>query len=403
MKKLNKYIPEGMRDLLFDQCEIKNQVINSLRGFYKENGYFEIATPTLEYLDVFYGQSGSIDQESMYKLLDSRGRLLVLRPDMTTPLMRVANTKLREATYPLRVCYSGNIFRNNEILEGKLSEITQSGIEVIGSGNAKSDADVIITAIKALLKVGVKDFHIEIGQAEFFKSLIEDLELFDEDMDTLRSFIEKKNFVALRNFIEENSETLGDNAEALKALPTLFGGKEVLDSAKVLTKNANAICAIENIREVYESLESLGLSEYVSIDLGMIQFIEYYTGTTFRGYSSQLGCSILSGGRYDNLASEFGCPKPATGFAIHVDNVINVLKNQGDQKDEDKYVLVHFESKATVKAYAVAEAVREEGYIVEMSLLDSEDEAIDYGKKKGFCNIIFVSEDGEEKYVSLEN
>lgn len=394
MKTLKRYIPEGTRDLLFEECSSKYEIVNSLRSLYIGSGFLEISSPTLEFFDVFYDETISLEQERMYKLFDNRGRILVLRPDMTTPAARIAATKLKEAVYPLRVCYSGNIFRMNDFYDGKNSEITQSGIEIIGTENVKADSEVIITAIKGLLAIGLKNFQVELGQAEFFKGLIEELELDNEQLDRLRVFIERKNFSALREFVEENEQVFGNCAQAVKSLPELFGGEEILDKARKLTSNARALKAIENIAEIYKNIKSVGLLKYVSIDLGMIQHMDYYTGIIFRGYSSELGSNILSGGRYDNLVSNFGASMPATGFAINVDNAMLALKRQGYKKDKVRKYFVHYNSNFTNKAYELIEAIRARGDIAELTLFNSEDKSLQYAKDKNFEVMLYIKEDG---------
>ena len=158
--------------------------------------------------------------------------------------------------------------------------------------------------------IGVRKFQLEIGQADFFKGLIEDIELDLDEMERLRGLVQNKNFGALREFIEERQDILGTkNVEALKKLPELFGGIEILDKARRLTKNKKAIAAIDTIEKIYERIKSVGLGEYISIDLGMVQHIDYYTGIIFRGYSSQVGTTIISGGRYDNADSKNRCNK----------------------------------------------------------------------------------------------
>ncbi len=206
MNNWKRHIPEGSRDILFEDCSNKIKIIDKLRKLNIDAGYLEVLSPTLEFYDVFQGDDVSIEQEKMYKLFDNAGRILVLRPDMTMPIARITATKLRDSLYPLRICYSGNIFRINENWNGKVSEMTQSGIEIIGSESPKADAEVIITAIKALIAIGVKKFELEIGQAEFFKGLIEDIELTEGEMEKLRGLVENKNFGALREFIQEKED-----------------------------------------------------------------------------------------------------------------------------------------------------------------------------------------------------
>jgi ATP phosphoribosyltransferase regulatory subunit len=339
----------------------------------------------------------------MYKLFDNSGKILVLRPDMTTPLARVAATRLKGASYPLRICYSGKIFRMNEAWGGKFSEITQSGIEILGISDLATDSEVIITAIKSLLSVGVIDFEIEIGQANFFKSIIEDIELEEEYFEVLRKLVENKNFTALKQFISENSAKLEDNIEILKNLPELFGGYEVLEKARVLTSNKNALSALDDIAEIYEKLRTIGLSKYISIDLGMVQHIDYYTGITFRAYSRKVGTDILSGGRYDKLISQFGENIPAIGFGINIDNVISALQDNKPIKTFiDKY-LICYENKLMAVAYSLADKLRSSNNYAEICLLKEKEDILNYCKTKKINTLISINSEETLELTNLDS
>ena len=400
-----RHIPEGSRDILFEDCSNKIQIMNKLRKLYIDGGFLEVISPTLEFYDVFQGDSMSIEQEKMYKLFDNGGRILVLRPDMTMPIARIVATKLKDSLYPMRIAYSGNIFRVNENWNGKVSEITQSGIEIIGSEGVKADAEVIITAIEALLSIGVKKFELEIGQAEFFKGIIEGIDLDNDEMERLRGFVENKNFGALREFLEEKGTKLSTrNVKALKKLPELFGGIEILEKARMLTENKRALAAIDAIEKIYEKIESVGLGKYISIDLGMVQHIDYYTGIIFRGYSSEVGTTIISGGRYDNLISKFGVAMPAVGFAIDVDNILSVLGKQGDSNEniKEKFIL-HYESSLIADAYKFAAVIKAKGFLCELSLFEEIKNTLNYGEQKHIDKIITMYENEEIAIIDIKN
>lgn len=388
----SRYIPEGTRDVLFEECSKKIEIENILRKVYIDSGFLEVISPTLEFYDVFIGENATLPQEKMYKLFDNQGRILVLRPDMTTPIARISATKLADIQHPLKLCYTSNIYRVNESLNGKNSEFTQSGIEIVGVKGIKADVEVIITGISALLNCGLKNFKIELGQAQFFKAIIGETNLLDEDKEKLRKFIENKNFTALTELLQDKEDKIDEkNLFVLKELPKLFGDIKILDRASELTDNIKAIEALENIRNIYNIIESVGLSDYLAIDLGMVQNLNYYTGIIFRGYTHGVGGSILSGGRYDNLISQFGDSQAATGLAINVDSIMAALKDSQYGKKEDREkVLICYKEGLFKEAYNKAIAFRSNNIIAELSLMDSEEETLEYVSKKGITKIIKV-------------
>lgn len=403
MGKWKRYIPDGMKDILFEECNAKLTIEESLRKSYKQSGFSEIISPTLEFYDVFDLESQSISQEKMYKLFDNAGRIMVLRPDMTTPIGRIASTKIKQSNYPLRLCYNSNIFRINENLNGKTSEITQSGIEIIGVKNIKADAEAIINAIEALLNLGLKNFKIELGEAKFFKALIEDTEINEEDLEKMRSIIENKNYVTLSNFLRDKQYGISENnIEILEKLPQLFGDISIINEARSLTNNQKALEALDNIHNIYKIINEIGLSSYISIDLGMVQNIDYYTGIIFKGYVEEVGDYILSGGRYDNLIKQFGTNLPATGFAINVDNVMDALKKQNTLKIKDtKKIIIYYREEYLKNAYELMHLIRQNDFICELSLFSEESESLEYAKENKIHSMISIIDENTFKVFDL--
>lgn len=390
-----RYIPEGTKDILFDECREKIRIENLLRNTYIKCGFQDIITPVLEFYDVFNGEHTTLPQEKMYKLFDNQGRILVLRPDVTTPVARITATKLNEATFPLRFCYTSNVFRVNESLFGKTNEITQSGIEIIGINNVKADAETIITGINALISSGLKDFQIEIGHAEFFKSLLEELNISSDHKESIRKYVEDKNFIALDHFImSEIDESYPGSLKAIKELPKLFGGIEVIDRASKLTKNTKALDALKNIMDIYNIIDKDGLSNYVTFDLGMVKHMDYYSGVIFRAFSHGPGGYILSGGRYDDLIKKFGRDLPAIGFAIDIDSLMFALENLGFVNSNiEKKVIMYYGEEMFKNASIIADTFRENGFICEMSLLESEEATLNYALKKDVPMVVSIVED----------
>lgn len=405
MGKWKRYIPDGMKDILFDECNLKLNIERCLRKVYKYSGFYEIISPTLEFYDVFNSTNQSIPQEKMYKLFDSAGRILVLRPDMTTPIGRITSTKLNGSTYPLKLCYTSNIFRINENLNGKMSEITQSGVEVIGVKNSKTDAQILITAIKALLQLGLKNFKIELGQANFFKALIENINLHEEEIEKLRKLIENKNSISLSNFLREKEIGVHEeDIKILEKLPQLFGNIEIIDKARSLTKNPRAIEALDNICEIYSIIEKIGLSSYIAIDLGMVQNLDYYTGVIFKGYADEVGDYILSGGRYDNLIEQFGSSLPATGFAINVDNIMMALMKQNPQNhNKDKKICIFYKDEFISEAYKIQNTIIDKEFICELSLFDNEEKSLEYCKDAKLDRMISILDNNVLKIYNIKS
>ena len=106
-----KNIPDGMRDMIYSENKTEKSLGERIRSLYEKRGYGSVVSPALEYYDVFNYDSQTIGEENMFKLTDKSGRLVVLRPDNTTPMARIAATRLMNAPRPLKLCYNQNVYR----------------------------------------------------------------------------------------------------------------------------------------------------------------------------------------------------------------------------------------------------------------------------------------------------
>lgn len=343
MNRKMTHTPEGVADILCDECELKFQIETIARNVFSSHGYRMVQPPSFEYYDVF--RTATTSEENMFKMFDSDGRMLALRPDLTTSVARMAATKSFGEELPLRISYIGNAFRNDEAYSTvRQREFTQVGVELFGDNSVEADAEVIEIAIETIAKAGVQHFQIDIGQVEYFKGLANQAEFDEEDADKIRSFINEKDFIGLEKTLD--SLCLDEELkEIFMHLPTMFGGIEVVEKALSYQKiNAASKAALDNLMQVYRLLEEKGLSDLISIDLGMIPNLDYYTGIIVKGFTYGIGFPLCSGGRYNNLTGHFGHSMPATGIAIGVERVMAAIGDETDESAEeqqtDEYITV---------------------------------------------------------------
>ena len=158
--------PLGMRDTLPELYETKAAVRNKMSDEIKKWGYQFIETPALEYYETI-GEASAILDQQLFKLLDQQGHTLVLRPDMTTPIARVAASKLLNQRIPLRLAYSANVYRAQQREGGRPAEFEQMGIECIGNKSTSADAEMIALMADVLKAAGLEKFKITMGHIGF--------------------------------------------------------------------------------------------------------------------------------------------------------------------------------------------------------------------------------------------
>lgn len=316
--------PEGMRDRLYGECRDRVAVDEKLASFFGRRGYARVLTPTAEFYDVFLRSGNIMPQEEMVKLVEGSGRILVLRPDMTTPIARIAGTRLGGEVLPQRFYYVAPVYRLDSENMGRSFEITQAGVELLGAGGLRADLEVISLAVDALFACGFQEFYFGLGHAGVFRALVEELHADEETLEELRRLVASENYAALDDLLESFQEK--DACAAIRALPTLFGGEEVLDEAEAMLRAfPRAIEPLRYLRELVEALKQAGYGEKIKVDLSLMNQIDYYTGILFHGYVDGAGSAVLTGGRYDDLIGAFGREMPATGFAIDTDTVAACL------------------------------------------------------------------------------
>lgn len=402
MKRWHLYTPEGVSDTLFEACAAKRGLEAGLRSYFNLAGYREIETPTLEFFDVFGGEMALIEQEQMYKCTDAKGRILVVRPDMTIPVARAAATHFKNPLWPMKCFYIGNTFSADAMGGGRQSEFTQAGIEVLGINSPEADAEVISTAVRAIQATGLADFQIDLGQVDFFRGIMEESGLSAEEIETVRLLIDRKDFVGVEEVVSQHDIPAGLKALLLD-LPKLFGSKDIILRLEGLPIGRRAYNALENIRIVLEILEDCKVDKHVSVDLGMVQSLNYYTGIVFRGYAYGVGFPILSGGRYDGLMSRFGLDCPATGFSMNVQLVQLALRDIVQNKKEAAGgTYITYAEGGRKQAALLCDRYRQEGKVAELDIADKEfAEAQEYSRKRGHDVLVRVDSKGVTEQFRL--
>ncbi len=322
-------IPEGMQDTLSGECVRKRGVEQQLRTLFSRSGFCEIETPVLEYYRTFDDDVYGFDDHHVWKTFDRQGRVLVIRPDSTIPAVRIAASRLMGEPLPLRLCYVQNVAAFPAEGSSALCESTQAGVELMGEKSALADAEVIALAIDSLRKAGLKEFQIDLGQVAFFKGFMQEAGLTPAQTETIRRYVEEKNMLAMQLYLHECSVP-GEVTKRLMKLPQLYGDESILEEAEAITGNSLCRDAIMNLKQILAALDDYGCREYISIDLGMVHAVNYYSGMIFRGITGHLGQPLLSGGRYDGLPARYGRSMPATGFGLSINLLMAALLRQGE-------------------------------------------------------------------------
>lgn len=406
-------IPKGVKDFLPLKAAKIGHLDRTLQAVFSRWGFRPVLPPLLENLDVLEKGMGERLREKTFRFDDRQGgRLVAIPPDITPQVARIVATRMQELPLPLRLCYSGRVLRHTEQQAGKDREIFQAGVELIGLDSPEADAEMIAMAIECLAGLGAEEFTIDVGQVDFYRGIMADLDLDRDTLEPLQDAILRKDNSGLKQLLEPLPIPEASKEEIL-LLPRLFGGREVLDKA-ARVRNPRARKALENLAGVFEILEVYEVDRYITLDLGEIRGLGYHTGITFQGFLPGLGRAVCSGGRYDNLTARYGRQAPATGFTFNLLNLLFALDRKLDEQVAGQTDVLLFQSGEDKRpAQVVARLLRSRGYSAARDMVPRSLEAsLDYARKMGFRYLLIINQsdaplqllrvaDGQQRQLTL--
>ncbi len=399
-------LPKGVKLYLPEEAFRKRYVEERLLGVFRLWGFREIVTPAYEYFDVLAVGTDEELQEEMFKFVDREtGRTLALRADVTPQVARVVATRLRGEPMPLRLAYVTNVFRYHEPRVGRHREFYQAGVELVGLEKPEADAETIAMAIEGLQALGLSAFQVDVGHADFFRGLLEELKVDRGAARELQQALRKKDASELDRLLQEMAPPAATE-ELLRALPTLYGRADVLERAGRLISNPRSERALANLAEVHRLLTVYGLADSVIVDLGEVRGFDYYSGVNFEGYVAGLGAEVCGGGRYDHLLARFGAPLPATGFAFDVGRLLLAMEAQQVSiplAGPDFYI-IDFTPDKTV-ALSLSRRLRALGFAVARDIITRGlEDSIEYarGLRAGTVLVLGAPERRREEVLALD-
>lgn len=319
--------PPGTKDVLPTEAAELRFIEDAVRTVFAEFGYGEVWTPTLEFEEVL-ALSGEKAFQTGFRMLDEHGQVLILRPDLTAPIARLAGSRLRAGVPPHRVFSISTIFRRLSSHRDRETEFRQAGIELLGSSLPHADAEVVAVACRSLERAGLRGYRVGVGQISFFAGLLRALDLDQELQQRLTQDVVAKDLVNYRLVVEGADFLASADRRALLEVPDLRGGPDVLDRAGAFVRSADMESALDHLRSMHDALVAYGYGDRLLFDLGIFRNLEYYTGSVFELYAPGMGFTLGGGGRYDNLLARFGAPMPAVGFGLGLDRLHAALIDQ---------------------------------------------------------------------------
>lgn len=319
-------IPVGMRYYSGAEARLRRGIEDTIMQVFDGWSYEEINTPCVDYLALFERGIGYEQAHRAFRFTDSDGRMLALRPDVTSSVARAAATLFAERPRPLRFCYAAPVFCQQPQSHAEWRrENKQLGCELIGADGRGAEIETLSIATEILNALNLTgDYRITINSVEIFNGISDGLSLDKSQREQMRQLVNTRDAAGIQKFLAHFNTTESERA-AFARLTQLSGKGEILSEARRIITNARSVAALDKLESLWQIIRALDLASCCDIDLGDVSGLDYYTGLTCKIYVAGAGTRIGSGGRYDHLTANFGRPEPAVGFVLDLDSLTETL------------------------------------------------------------------------------
>jgi histidyl-tRNA synthetase len=363
----------GFRDFYPVDLALRAHIFRTWRAVASRYGFEEYDGPPLETLELYTAKSGDEIVGQLYNFRDKGDREVALRPEMTPTLARMVASRAGELRKPIRWFSIPQLFRYERQQRGRLREHFQLNCDLIGEPGPLADAEIIALAIDVMRGFGLTagNVRVRLSDRRLLNSLLAAFELTAAQASAVYAWLDKQGRANTEH--RRRLEDLKIDPDVIDFLSAASEVKEIGRLKRVLAQKRQAATAVASLEEVVGALHSMGLGEFVDIDLGVVRGLAYYTGTVFELFDSERTLrAICGGGRYDSLLDSLGGVQlPAVGFGMGDVVLTDLLKDKqlapADSSSIDVF-LAFITQEDLSHVLALAHQLRDAGLRVEYAL-----------------------------------
>ncbi|MBE6413601.1 MAG: histidine--tRNA ligase [Verrucomicrobiaceae bacterium] len=337
----------GFREFYPEDYAKKSYLFSCWRGVARSFGFQEFEPPVLEQLDLFTEKSGEEIKSQLFEFVDKGERAVSLRPEMTPSLARMVGAKAAGIRRPVKWFAIGENYRYERQQKGRLRAFYQFNADILGEASLNADAEIIALLIESLRVFGLDEnqFKLRLGDRNLWVLFLQNSGVEDERLIAVLSVIDKLEKVSPEALLDmmktalegskANAEKLIENIRQLVALRSVDALEEFFNSIGV--QSENIALRLKDWRDLLALLDSMDVAKFVSVDMGIVRGLAYYTGFVFEAFQTVgTGRALAGGGRYDNLVAKLGYQDmPAVGFGMGDVTVSDLLELVGLEKSDD--------------------------------------------------------------------
>ncbi|MDA3921392.1 MAG: ATP phosphoribosyltransferase regulatory subunit [Salinisphaera sp.] len=323
-------LPEGVQETVPPESWRLETARRALLDLYWRWGYDLIRPPLIEYLDsLLTGAGGELDLQT-FKLTDQlNGRMMGVRSDMTTQATRIDAHRLA-AVGAARYCYIGSVLRTRPEEPGGSRSPLQVGAEKFGDAHLDADLEIVSLMLETLSVMGIDRAYLDLGHVAIYRRLVATAGISRDFEPTLFDVVQRKSRPDLDSLLADGRlDALAHRRFA--DLIGLSGSARVLQDARELLAGIDPEidAAIDILAAMVERIQTHYPDVPLFLDLAELRGYRYKTGLLYAAFAPGLGRELARGGRYDDVGSAYGRPRPATGFSAD----LNLLAALGRFED----------------------------------------------------------------------
>ncbi len=361
---------KGTRDFYPPEMARHNWIIDGWRKASLRSGFEEYDGPIFEHLIMYQIKSGQEIVEQLFSLQDRGGRDLAIRPEITPTLARMVNQKINALPRPIKWFAVPRLCRAERPQKGRLREFFQWNIDIVGEDSGQADAEIIFTTLDYLRMVGLttRDIRAKISSRRLLAAVLMSIGIPAERFESLYAVLDKKPKLPAETFDALLAEQVPDTYQAEK-IRALMAFDSIEQIAGIAPPNEDLAKAVDELRNVLDILNAMGMGDYCVFDPSIVRGLAYYTGVVFEVHdiAGELR-AICGGGRYDNLLRDFGGPPiSATGMGMG-DCVLEILLEQRGLLDKQvprrelEYFVALADPQVLRSVYEITAQIRSKGH-----------------------------------------
>jgi histidyl-tRNA synthetase len=364
----------GFRDFYPTELAERSYIFRGWREVARRYGFVEYDGPPLEPLDLYTKKSGAEIVDQLYNFRDKGDREIALRPEMTPTLARMVAARANAMRKPVRWFSIPQLFRYERQQRGRLREHFQLNMDIIGEADVSADAELLAAAIDVMrvFELSSEDVVARVSDRRLLNALLRGIGIGEPQMAAAYAALDKLDRDP-RDVLEHRLATAGVSASASAQLFELAGATADEEAFTQIVEAAGATAEWDNLRRYLDHTESLGVREWVKLDLSIVRGLAYYTGIVFELFDAKGELrAICGGGRYDTLLESLGgVSLPALGFGMGDVVLGELLDSRGKMPVAEAAVdvwVAYGDAGSVEDAMRVAALLRARGRSVEYAL-----------------------------------